>query len=383
MIFDRVLSSIIKDKGIKEQGGYVGIPYPFPRLSDVIPVIEKGHSIGVLAGTGIGKSKWTRFVFIYHVYKFCKETGYRAHILYFPLEDNKEKVYKNMICHYLAQEHDIHISVQELTSRTRILPDFVLERLLEANEYFKEFEDFVEFVDDCSKPTEIFEYCKEYARKTGKTHKESKTYVSDVHTIVVIDNMSNVDLEELMRADREAMILLAKEYVREYLCNKLGFTVVQVLQMAFDKEKQQFTHSGMSIISKLEPSLDGIGEAKTISRSMHLIFGLFNPDRYELIQYPIPPRTDPENCYRIDILRDRFRSIKIIKSNDSAVGKRIGLLFNPYSEVFEELPLPKTPELKKVYEDFLRKQGNKPAQEVKLTFNQEFKETVEDTDDPF
>ena len=362
MIFKDVLSSIKKNKEIREGGGWVGIPYPFGRLSEYIPFIERGHSIGILAGTGVGKSKFTRFVFLYHVYKFYKETGYKVKIFWFPLEDNTVKVYHNLICNYLFDRCGIDISVQELKSQKRILPEFVLEKIEEAEEYFAELEKIVEFKDDIHTPSGIFAYLKKYARETGVTKNRIKEdgskepyYTSDIHTIVVIDNMSNLETEDDCPTEREAMIKLAKNYIREKLCNFLNFTVVQVLQLAFDKERQQYTNTGMSIISKLEPSLDGVGDAKTITRSMHLVLGLFNPSRYELVSYPIPPKNEPDNCYRIDILGNRFRALKVIKSNDSDVGMRIGLLFNAFSETFSELPLPKTPELKNVYESLTGK----------------------------
>lgn len=90
---------------------------------------------------------------------------------------------------------------------------------------------------------------------------------------------------------------------------------------------------------------------------MHLVLGLFNPSRYDLVHYPIPPKEDPEACYRIDILGNRFRALKIIKSNDSDVGMRIGMNFNALAETFEELPLPKTPEIKGIYMDLTKHTG--------------------------
>jgi|GEM_PF-3176551 len=382
MLFDRVLETIEKNKQIKESGGYLGIPYRFPRLSEHIPIIDRGQSIGFLGGTGIGKSRITRYLFLYSPYRFYKETGYKIKILYFPLEDNKEKVYRNCICHYLFEEHNILISPEELSSKKRVLPDFVLEKVREARDYFEEFEDVVEFVDGLSTPREIFNFCQRHALKVGTIHEKQrvnrqgititeKNYTSDTHTIVLLDNMSNLDVDpdDDIDTERQAMIKLAKNYVREKLCNFFNFTVIQVLQLAFDKEKQQFTHSGMTILSKLEPSLDGIGEAKVISRSMHLVFGVFDPSKFELLHYPIPSKADPNNCYRIDILGDKFRALKVLKNNDGAVGLRIGLKFNALAEVIEELPQPKTEELDKIYKSLTGKVIEKPI--IPLTFEEE------------
>lgn len=377
MLYKKVLEDIKSNKIIKEAGGHIGIEVPFPRLSQHIPLIDKGMSIGILAGSGVGKSRFCRYMYIYTPYKFYKKTGYKVKIFYYPLEDNKEKVYRNCICNYLFEECGIIISPEELASKKRPLPDFVLEKIEEAEEYFKEFESIVKFVDGVNTPKGIYEVARQHALKTGTVEirkvldeygkeVEEKYYKSDVHTIILIDNLSNLDAdpEDDIKSEREAMIRLAKYYVREKMVNFLNFTVVQVLQMDFASERQQFSHSGMSIISKLEPSLAGIGEAKVISRYMHLILGIFDPSRFELITYPIPSRQDPENCYRIDILGNKFRAIKVLKNNDGEAGRRTGILFNALSEVMEELPATKTPELKDLYVKLLKK-DNKPLVDSK------------------
>lgn len=357
MLYKKVIENLKQNKAIKESGGHVGIEVPFPRLSQHIPLIDKGMSIGILAGSGVGKSRFVRYMYIYTPYKFYKKTGYKVKILYFPLEDNKEKVYRNCICNYLFEECGILISPEELSSKKKPLPDFVLEKIEEAEEYFKDFESIVTFVDGATTPKAIYEVVRAHALKVGKY--EHGKYESDTHSIILIDNLSNLDSdpEDGVNSEREAMIKLARDYVRAKMVNILNFTVVQVLQMDFASERQQFNHSGLTIISKLEPSLAGIGEAKVISRFMHLILGLFDPSRFELTTYPIPSKMDPENCYRIDILGSKFRALKVLKNNDGEAGLRIGMLFNAPNEVFEELPATKSAELKQIYVNLAKKEG--------------------------
>lgn len=380
MLFDTVKQSILHNKEIKKSGGNIGIPIPFPRLSEYIPIIERGHSIGFLAATGAGKSRFVRWLFIYHVYKFYKETGYPVKIIYLPLEDDKEKVYRNMICHYMYELYGIYINLQELDSKgARILPDFVQEKLEEANEFFTEFEQIVSVVDGLNEPTEIFNYCQEYALNTGhvetyeitvagkKTKQHRYIANGDVHTIIIVDNMSNIDIEQGSNSEREAIVKFCKKYVRNRLCNFFKFTVVQVLQQDFASERQSFTRDGESIVGKLEPSLAAIGEAKTISRSMHIVFGMFHPTRFGLLQYPIPSKRDPTNTYRLDILGNSFRALSILKANDTDFGMKIAFKFNAVNETMEELPLPKTQELENIYTKIKEKD---PSKYSKITTTQ-------------
>ena len=275
-----------------------------------------------------GKSRFARFMYIYNVYKFHKETGYPIRIIYFPLEDSKEKVMRNMICHYIHELYGIYVSLQELDSKgNRELPDFVVDKLNEAEEFFREFESIVTVVDGYNQPTEIFNFCQNYALRTGTIQtyeveingkiEKQKRYIAnnDVHTIIVVDNMSNIDIEEGRKDEREAIVYFCKNLVRGRLCNFFNFTVVQVLQQDFASERQSFTRDGETMIAKLEPSLAGVGDSKTITRSMHMVLGIFHPARFGIQAYPIKTKFQPLS-YRLDILGNKFRSLHILKAND-------------------------------------------------------------------
>jgi hypothetical protein len=361
-LYNIVKESILKNREIKESGSYVGIPIPLKRLSEYIPIIERGHSIGILGATGSGKSRFTRWMFLYHVYRFYKKTGYPVKIIYFPLEDSKEKVYRNMICHYMHELYGIYINLQELDSKGKmVLPEFVVDKLHEAEEFFAEFENVVNIVDGLNEPTEIYNYCQDYAMRTGHIEKYAvnvsgketmqQRYIADnnVHTIIIIDNISNIDIEKGSENEREAIVKFCKTYVRGRLCNFFNFTVVQVLQQDFATERQSFTREGETIIAKLEPSLAGIGDSKTISRSMHIVIGLFHPSRYGLIQYPRPSKQDPQATYRLDILGNTFRSLSILKANDTDFGMKVAMYFGAVEEEMNELPLFKTQEIEDIY----------------------------------
>jgi hypothetical protein len=355
-LYQTVLEEIKRNRHLKEEGKFVGIPYPFKRLSEFIPVIEKGHSIGVLAPTGSGKSRFARYVFIYHVYKFYKETGYKVKIVYFPLEDSAHKVFLNIICHYLYEQHGIYITLQELTSKgDRSLPAFVEEKLDEAYKYFEDFEDIVYVIDGMNKPDDIAEFGKKLSRKLGTMERfdkfvegekvEQYRYISDTHVVMIVDNMSNIDGEE----EQKEILRFARDIVRKVFCNIYNWTVVQVLQLDFASERQQYTKEGNTIVPKLEPTLAGIGDSKRVARSMHIIFSLFNPSRYDIMRYPIPPKTEGQNYYDIEILGNRYRSLRVLKSNDTDTGMRIGLLFDAVGENFTELPPYGTDELMQIY----------------------------------
>lgn len=383
MLFDIVLERIKKNKENRKNNILNGVPFPFERMREYYPCFSKAESIGILAGTGVGKSTLLRYLFIYYLYDFYKKTGYKLRILYLPLEDSKEKVYDYFICNYLNKEHGIRISPHELNSKGKLpeLPDFVLEILEEAREYFADFEKVITILDGYSEPEGIYKMLEKYAMRTGKVStyevdvegeiEKQKIYESDVHTFVLIDNMSNVEKGEDDASDRHAVVKLAKNYIRERLCNFFKFTVIQLLQLDFQTERQQFSTNGKSIVGKVEPSLAGIGDAKTVARSMHIIFSLFDPSRYELIRYPAVNEANAHRAYNVDLLGDKFRSLRIIKNNEGATGVRVGLLMNPQTFEFEELPKPDSDEMRRIYDSLKRDRHNFVKQKNVVVFSDE------------
>lgn len=388
-LYKIVANSIIKNKENKEKGFFNGIPFPFLRLSEHIPVIDKGMSIGLLGSTGSGKSKLSRFIGLYHPYFFAKKYNYPIKIIIFALEDDVIKVYKSILCHYLWELYGIKVSIKELDSKgDKVLPDFVLDKIKEAEDFFIDFEKDVVLINGVSKPKEMFEILKEHALKTGKTityeveingeKRKQLRYESDYHTMVIIDNFANIDEGEEYGSERQAIVDLAKNYIRERCCNFFNFSVIQVLQNDFQSERPTYASNGKTITAKLEPTLASIGEAKTVSRSQHLVLSLFNPSNYDLIRYPAVSDQHANNAYDIDILGNKFRSLRILKSNDGDAGIRVGVMFDAFSETWEELPKPDAPEMKEIYSKIkANKQKFKPK-ENKLIFTDE-----KDDDMPF
>lgn len=383
-LFKRVKERILENARLKRNGEWIGVPLPFPKLAEYIPSWDKGMSIGILGNTGSGKSFLCRYLFIYELYKFYKSSGYDIRVLFFPLEDNKEKIYKFVLLNYLYEEYGIVLSIKELDSRCdNVLPDHIIKILEDSEKYFEDFEKIFTMIDGEHTPSGLYEHCRNFALKHGTVKKEildvdgepieQYIYESNVHVFAIFDNMSNLSTDDECKTEREAMIKFCKIYAREKLCNFFNWTVVQVIQADFQTERQQYTAGGETIVGKLEPGLASIGEAKTISRSMHLVLSIFDPNRYDILKFPKPPKTDEHNCYDISILKNRFRSLRVIKNNDGDTGMRVPLLFDAFTGTFKELPKPKTNELSEVYRDFLGRPSSFVKQKNVILTENEYK----------
>jgi hypothetical protein len=58
-----------------------------------------------------------------------------------------------------------------------------------------------------------------------------------------------------------------------------------IQQQSAAGEAQQFTQMGDSIVEKLKPSADALGDNKLVGRDVDLMLGLFWPHRYNIDTY--------------------------------------------------------------------------------------------------
>ena len=365
--FQEALSRLKKNKEIREAGKQVCIPYPFPKLCELLPGVEKGQHIGITAGTGISKSKFTRYVFIYHVYRYVKANpncGIKPVIFYFLLEDPAVRVMNNMICHRLNEEYKIDITLQQLESKSTVLTDEVLAKIEDCKEYFADFEKYVKLIDNIHNPYGIYKEVRDYFTTNGTIeyetregeHKEKleipKSYIPkdpEVHVIVIVDNLSNINKEEKHKDQWSAIGEWTSKYARRLLCKFFNATVVSIQQQDLESQKLAFSaYQGEAIKGKVKPSIASLGDNKTVSRDYHILFGIFSPDRFEF---------EEDLGYDITLLQNNYRNLSIIKSNESDSGHELGLYFNGASEKFMELPSSKTEprELQQFYNNFRTK----------------------------
>jgi hypothetical protein len=76
-----------------------------------------------------------------------------------------------------------------------------------------------------------------------------------------------------------------RDYGRLQITKHWKWTVLNIIQQAADKEKPQFDVRGNLIVEKSKPSLDGLGNSKECARDHILIFGLWAPNRYGILNY--------------------------------------------------------------------------------------------------
>lgn len=369
-IYKRVLEQVIYYKRLRLEGKDISIPFPFDRFSNYVPGVEKGRYIIVTAGTKVGKTKITDFLFLYSPieYVLSNDTNIKIKVKYFTLEMSKEDKIREAICYKLYRDYGIIIDTQKLQSifKKEILDDKI-EQILLSNEYkhwFNEFEKRVEFIDNIRNPYGIYKYIRDYAHKNGVyLNKHGKVLdtllieTGDENEIKEIDYYKPNDPDEYVIVITDHVSLLLPEENKHYslhdamgdfssnYCLKMRdrwkYIVVNVQQQAASQESTENVKLNM-----LQPSANGLADNKLTGRDCDMMLGLFAPSRYKIRSY---------EGYDITKLRDNYRELSVIL-NRRGNAVSTSLFFNGSSNYFEELPevhyFEKNPDLYEQYRTY-------------------------------
>jgi hypothetical protein len=336
MSFRHVLDEIEQNRLNHQQGYFNCLPFMgMERLERYLPGVEQDTYYLLTANSGVGKSKFARYLFIHNPYQYLKanpDTDIKLTIKYFSLEESKKKVILSEISRYLFTVHGISISIKQLQSRGKYntIDSDTLQKIREAEQYVEGFLEVVDVIDNIRNPTGIYKYMRDFALTIGRyydgdgvelTQQEHDDVVAGRgesykkiafyrkthpkhYVIVLTDHIGLLEPESGMSLWETIGLYSSKYCLR--MRDKFGFSPVNVQQQASDKEKLQFTNAGKSIEEKLEPSLDGLGDNKTTQRDANVVLGLFAPDRYGILTHI---------GYDVGFFRDRYRSMSILKIN--------------------------------------------------------------------
>lgn len=368
------IEQIKKIKEIRDKGDLLCLPYhlSFPRLSKFIPGIIRGLMYKVTAGSGVGKTQLTKQLFVIAPLEYLKKnpnSNIKLKIFYFALEESEQEFIDSLIVNALAYKFSIRSDTMTLKGLRKEYPDDKLMSMIEKVEPdVQYYMDHIEVVDSVSNPTGMYKYCRTYSEKAGKHIWKDKEFFRkdehgntikslekvydkyipndpNEHVIVIGDHISLITEEYDKKFDRyltkhQAMAKWSTHYCRGQMTKHWGWTVVNVQQQEQSSEKQHYTNTGKSVVSKTEPTLDGLANNKEIQRDDYIVISLYSPDRFSFEEY---------HGYNIIRMRDTFRVIKILKNRLGVPNKYVPLLFDGATNRFLEICDPDHNKIEEVY----------------------------------
>jgi len=372
----------------RQQGIMNGIPLweSFPMLSKTIPSIDKGQVILNAAASGVGKSMITRYKDIIVPWLYCKnhpELEIDLQFVIFLLEDDYNRLVDYFISILLFIKYGITVSPKNLrSSYEKEADNAILNKVKELQPDLDDLLNRCDIQDSIYNSYGIYKYCRIKSEEWG-THFYSnlleeeedevitKSQYNDLkdledkykdysvnelrtkfnltprdykvfwkyshyeynnpkqHVIAVVDNINCLEPDKHEKDLKECMDNFMYKYARKNITKHWQWTLVAVQQNVGGAEEQAFTYKGSSIVEKLIPSLDKLGDSKLTQRACHLIYGMFDPFRYGVEEFM---------DYDISKLQSDCRFLFVLKNNDGNSNVVTPLLFVGESNYFKELP---------------------------------------------
>ena len=371
MTINEIIAKIQTNKENHEHEYYNCLPFEmYPRFQHFVPGIVQGRSYMLTGNSGCGKSKLSRTLFIHQPYQYIKahpELGIELSVIYFSLEEDKERIYMSELSRNLRTKFNISVSIDQLLSigKDNTISRDLFPKIDACREELEMFMNKVQVYDNIANPTGVYKTIRDeayrlgrYTSKTGTLFsaaemEEIKLSPSDsvlfkningfqyinprTYIIAIVDHIGLTKPEKLLTL-HQAISKLSSEYLLDGK-NKLHITPVVVQQQTHDKESMEYTARGTTIEEKLEPSLDGLGENKVIQRDFETILGVFQPARYNIKKHL---------NYDISRIGDNYRSLSVLKNRNGLANKKLPLLFDGVSDYFAELPIITSPEQSEV-----------------------------------
>lgn len=353
MIFDRVIEELENNKKAREEGKDIVLPWRnLPKLSTVLPGIQKSKYVIISANSKVGKTQLADYLFLYEPLDYIlnnPNTNIKLKIFYFSLEVSKNQKILQMISNKIYRDTKRVISMDDLKSYFKgyILEDSLMTLIKSYEDYFKKVESIVTFIDNIRNPFGIYKEVRNYAKDNGKFYTKDGREVNmnvkdpppydyykpndpDEYVIVITDHISLLQPEKVegkMQELWDAIFKFSSDYCLKMRDN-FKYTVVNIQQQAGDQEKQQFTFKGDTVVDKLRPSADGLGDCKLTARDCDIMIGLFAPSRYKIVNY---------EGYNINTLKDKYRELSIVLNRSGSGSISLDLYFEGASNYFREL----------------------------------------------
>lgn len=356
-LFQRFKAEV--DRGVL--GLNEGLPIGMNRLLTAIPNLQQKSYYLIGANTGEGKTTYMDDCFLYNPLEHVMDLilngnpdNIDVEVLYYSFEvDSISKVAKAINRKIFIDTGRI-LDVNTIFSRgkNRISKeDYAL--VMSYSKYWEFFEEKVTFIDARCNPTQIYKDMLAMANRNGKvikkvigngdsarevfSHYERKN--PNKYLLIYIDHLA-LSSEERNFSKKQTM-----EKLSEYLMigrNNYYITAIVIQQLNLDIYSPERAKLG-----RLAPVISDFGDSRIVTRDAEFVMALFNPLKFNIQKYA---------GYNIDILRDSFRSLEVLKNRNGIADCRIGLLFNGGGGKFQELPLPTnekgipTPEILDIYE---------------------------------
>ena len=303
------------------KGENSSLPFGLPRMEQYIEGFTQGTSYLCAASSGVGKTTFVLYSFIYRPI-MANETVKDVHYIYFNLEMTEEQILAKLLSIYIYETYGEHLTFKEIFSRGRdtVLSDSHYNLILECRPILEMFQERIIFHSGTLNAKKFDELCLKDLALFGKF--EGDTYIpNNPKQIIgiVIDHMSlirGVDKKSEMDAVSNHCVSFRNK------CKIVSpILVMQLNRNSYGQERIKQ--------DKQEPDESDLKDSGTMLEDVECALLLYNPVKHSKSQH---------RGYNIKELGNNYRSLKCVKSRFGTSDIAVGLGFYGDIGVFKELP---------------------------------------------
>lgn len=316
-----------------------GIPHGHTKLTEFIPNIQLSTYYLVGGELSTGKSAFANDMFVYNPIDWYldnkEETDIRLKIPYYSFEIPKRDMTIKYIARRIYKKYGILLDINYILSRgknkiSQEHYDLVVNELPVLND----LEDILLVQDLPKNPTGIWNDLLKIASENGSGVEKNpangnyeftkEIYKPNNENLYVIPVVDHIGLTRKEREFNKKEVIDKLSAYMIILRNKCNFSPVLVQQL-----NRSLSSTDRFRLDRVEPQLSDFKESGNTQEDANVVLALFSPQRYE-----IPTFRD----YDVAKLRNRFRSVSILKNRDGEADKILGMQFIGEVGTFSELP---------------------------------------------
>lgn len=319
-----------------------GIPHGHNKLAEYIPNIQQSTYYLVGGELSTGKSAFANDTFVYNPIDWYLEnknnTNIKLKIPYYSFEIPKKDMTFKYIARRIYKKYGILLDINYILGRGKYSAQITKEHyelVIKEARAIEEIEDILIVQDLPKNPTGIWNDLLKIAQQNGTgieyengsykfTNEDYKPKDPNLFVIPVVDHIG------LTKKEREFNKKEVIDKLSEYMIilrNKCFYSPVLVQQL-----NRSMSSADRFKLERVEPQLSDFKESGNTQEDANVVLALFSPKRYEISEF---------RNYNIKELRDRFRSLSILKNRDGEADKIMGMTFIGEVGAFIEMPIGK------------------------------------------
>jgi hypothetical protein len=329
-------------------GKYKGLNNGFDKLNKYIYNTQRKTYTLIGGLSGSAKTTLVNYILLNNI-EDADKNNIPIDVFYYSYEIDEETTKANWLSVIIYKKHKIIIPPEKINglgdNRLSFAEqEYINKELPYLDSLFKR----INFRFDANNPTGIRNELYDYAKSVGEFQYESynssegekkrligyKLNEPDRYTLIIMDHLS------LMKLERGFSLKENIDKYSEYCIffrNICGFSFFNLQQ--FNMGLNSVERSKLKGVD-LSPQQNDFKDSTNPYTDSDIAIGLMNPWKMDM-----------KEClgYDLNILKENFRLLKVIKNRKGPDNKGIGVYFNPSGGSFHELPLPNTPEMEDAY----------------------------------